>query len=217
VSAPGFEEALVAGARIVPMLLRLATFDDGPELARIYAPSVIERATSFELEPPDGAEMARRVAKMIQRFPWLVCEDHGRLAGYAYAGPHRERPAYAWSVEVSAYVDSARHRAGVGRALYTSLFAVLARQGFRSAYAGITLPNPASVGFHEAMGFTSIGVFRAVGYKQGRWHDVAWLQRPLGPHQADPPPPRAVAELLPEPGWPEALRAGAHLLDGHGR
>ena len=125
------------------MLIRLASPADGPRLAAIYRPAVIDHATSFELEPPDGAEMGRRVMALSRRTPWLAAEESGNLLGYAYASPHRDRPAYAWSVEVSAYVDHSAHRLGVGRALYRSLIAILRLQGFQSGYAGITLPNPA--------------------------------------------------------------------------
>jgi L-amino acid N-acyltransferase YncA len=116
--------------------IRLATIADGPALAAIYAPAVLAHATSFELEAPDGAEMARRVETLTTRTPWLVCEFRSAVVGYAYASPHRDRWAYQWSVEVSAYVGAAAQRSGVARALYTSLFAVLVMQGFRNAYAG---------------------------------------------------------------------------------
>ena len=130
--------------------------------------------------------MARRVERCLARTPWLVAEREGVVVGYAYAGAHRDRPAYQWSVETSAYVRDDAHRGGVGRALYAELFALLARQGFRNAYAGITLPNDASVGFHEACGFTRVGVYRGVGYKLGAWHDVLWLERALLPRVSDP-------------------------------
>src|SRR5687767_6604112 len=145
--------------------IRLARPQDGSELAEIYRPAVADCATSFELDPPDGAEMARRVAKCMERTPWLVCERGGRVAGYAYGGSHRDRAAYQWSVEVSAYVHHDFHKRGIGRALYTALFAALAAQRYRNAYAGITLPNDASVALHAAVGFTPIGVYRAIGYK----------------------------------------------------
>lgn len=169
--------------------IRLATPADGAALAEIYAPAVRERATSFELEAPDGDEMGRRVARLTERTPWLVCERRGTVVGYAYASPHRDRPAYQWSLEVSAYVHPEAHRAGVARALYSALFAVLTQQGYRNAYAGITLPNDASVAMHHALGFTDVGVYRGVGYKLGAWHDVAWLARGLAPHTPDAAPP----------------------------
>ena len=178
-------------------MLRLAVPSDGARIAAIYAPAVTERATSFELTPPDAVEMGRRVATLLARTPWLVAEDgDGLVVGYAYASPHRDRPAYQWSVEVSAYVDNAVHRAGRGRALYSALFQILVAQGFVNAYAGITLPNPASVGFHQAMGFEEVGVYRGIGHKFDRWHDVVWLHRPLAPRLPGVTPPRALPELV---------------------
>jgi phosphinothricin acetyltransferase len=193
-------------------LIRCATVTDGPALAAIYAPAVVGRATSFELAPPDGAEMARRVERVTARTPWLVCAHDGAVVGYAYAGAHRDRPAYQWSVEVSAYVHADVHRAGVARALYTSLFAALVLQGFRNAYAGITLPNAASVGLHEALGFTPVGVYRGVGYKLGAWHDVVWLERALGPRDAAPTDPVPLPMLRETPAFATALAAGLPFL-----
>ncbi len=177
------------------MRIRLATAGDGDALASIYAPAVTDLATSFELEAPDGAEMDRRVERIMARTPWLVYEQSGVVVGYAYAGPHRDRAAYQWSVEVSACVNASAHRAGVARALYTSLFAVLALQGFQNAYAGITLPNAASVGFHEAMGFTRVGVFHGIGFKFGTWHDVLWLERGLCDRGPAPEAPIPLPEV----------------------
>ena len=177
-------------------MLRLALPTDGERLAAIYAPAVTDRTTSFELTPPDAVEMARRVAAVVARTPWLVLEDNGRVVGYAYASPHRDRPAYQWSVEVSAYIDAAAHRAGHGRTLYTGLFDILTAQGFANAYAGITLPNPASVGFHRAMGFEEIGTYKGIGYKFGGWHDVTWMHRPLAPRLSEMPAPHGLRETL---------------------
>ena len=192
--------------------IRLATPADGSALADIYAPAVRERATSFELEAPDAAEMARRVTRLTAHTPWLVCEHRGAAVGYAYASPHRDRPAYQWSVEVSAYVHPDAHRAGVARALYTALFAVLTRQGFRNAYAGITLPNDASVAMHRALGFTDVGVYRGVGHKLGAWHDVAWLERALAPRTAHAAPPVPLVELRATPELDALLALGLPCL-----
>ena len=169
--------------------IRFAGTDDGAAIAAIYAPAVVERATSFEFEPPGAAEMARRVAVVQQRTPWLILEERGEVLGYAYAGGHMDRPAYQWSVNVSAYVADSAHRRGVARRLYTVLFDLLVLQGFVNAYAGITLPNAASEGLHAAMGFQPVGVYRGIGWKFGRWHDVMWLERELAPRVADPKPP----------------------------
>ena len=129
--------------------------------------------------------MERRIQEQANTHPWLVFERAGTVLGYAYASPHRARAAYQWSAEVSVYVDPRAHRSGVGRALYTALFDLLRRQHYVNAFAGITLPNPSSVGLHEAMGFIPIGVFRQIGFKFDRWHDVAWLQLRL---RQDPRP-----------------------------
>jgi phosphinothricin acetyltransferase len=196
----------------VTTTIRLAVDADADAIAAIYAPAVTERSTSFEVEPPDAAEMACRIDRLRPRFPWLVCEHRGTLAGYAYAGPHRDRPAYQWAVEVSAYVRADLHRAGVARALYTSLLAVLELQGFRTACAGITLPNPASEGLHAAMGFAPVGVYHSIGYKLGRWHDVAWSERAIGAYELDPQPPRPLAEAIGDPRFGRALGAGAALV-----
>lgn len=169
-------------------MLRLAKPTDASLIAEIYRPAVVEQATSFELEPPDAAEMARRIAQCLDRLPWLVAEDGGRAVGYAYGSPHRSRAAYQWSIEVSAYVDDRVHRRGIGRALYEALSRVLALQGYRHAYAGITLPNEPSESFHRGLGFTAVGTFHDVGFKLGRWHDVLWLERPLAASD-DPPVP----------------------------
>jgi len=159
--------------------IRFALPADAARLAAIYAPSVVDCETSFEIAPPDAAEMARRIAAGSAFFPWLVCEAEGNVVGYAYAGAHRAREAYRWSVDVSAYVDGSAHRRGVGRALYAALFELLALQGFKTAYAGITQSNAKSIAMHRALGFTDVGVFKHVGYKVGRWHDVGWYARDL--------------------------------------
>ena len=175
----------------------------------IYAPVVRETAISFELKPPSEEEMRRRIASTLERRPWLVSETSGAITGYAYAAAHRERAAYQWSVETSVYVHPDHRRGGVARGLYTALLAALRAQGFANALAGITLPNPASAGFHESCGFEWIGVYRAVGYKLDAWHDVGWLQLRLREDRGAPAgPPCSMAELLAKPEWQAALRAG---------
>jgi phosphinothricin acetyltransferase len=164
----------------MPPVIRLADVADAGPVQAIYALIVRDTAISFELEVPDVPEMQRRITSTLEQMPWLVCENDGGLLGYAYAGPHRIRAAYQWSVDVSVYVHADARQMGVGRALYRSLFGLLTLQGFTNAFAGITLPNPASVGLHESSGFKPIGAYRDVGHKLGRWHDVVWWQLPLG-------------------------------------
>jgi len=162
--------------------IRLAAPEDADAEASIYRPIVATTGISFDPEPPRAAEMRDRIASTLQRFPWLVCTDHERrISGYAYAGRHRERAAYRWAVDTTVYVrDDVRGR-GVGRALYETLFQHLVQLGYFQAFAGITLPNAASVGLHEALGFQLIGIYRNVGFKMGAWHDVGWWQRALQP------------------------------------
>lgn len=192
--------------------IRLATAQDGKAVAAIYRPVVADTAISFETMPPDDSEMARRIDETLQAYPWLVCDIDGRTAGYAYAARHRVRGAYQWSVDTSVYIADAYRRRGVGRGLYTSLFAILATQGYFNAFAGIALPNPASVALHESTGFEPIGVYRRVGYKLGRWHDVGWWQLTLKPHEASPSAPRNVAAVSGRPGWTELLTLGESVI-----
>lgn len=163
---------------------------DADRCAQIYAPYVRDTSISFETEPPDAEEMARRIAAAQEGHAWLVLEDGGRVGGYAYGGPFMARAAYRWSTAVSVYLEPGRRRTGAGRALYEALFERLAARGFRTALAGITLPNEASVGLHRSLGFEPVGTYRRVGWKAGAWHDVAWSQRPLGTDDGPPAPLR---------------------------
>ncbi len=173
---------------------------DAAACAAIYAPSVEDAVTSFEERAPDAAEMAARIARVSETHAWLVAEEGGEVVGYAYACPFQDRPAYRWSAGVSVYVAAERAGQGIGRALYEELFARLRHQGFQVACAGITLPNEASVGLHERLGFLAVGVNRRVGWKRGAWRDVGWWQLELAPATdgapAEPRPP----EPTPPPG-----------------
>jgi phosphinothricin acetyltransferase len=188
--------------------IRQAGEADAEAILGIYAPFCRETIVSFEVEPPSVAQMSQRLRDVGERFPWLVCELEGRCAGYAYAARHRERAGYAWSADVAIYVAEGYRRAGIGRALYTSLFAALRLQGFVNAFAGITLPNPASVALHEALGFERIATYRNVGFKLGAWHDVGWWQLSLAPLPQAPVLPVPAAQLIGTPAWCEALAAG---------
>jgi phosphinothricin acetyltransferase len=134
--------------------------------------------------------MADRIASAACTHAWVVLEDEGRVVGYAYGGPFKSRAAYRWSCEVSMYLERNLRRTGGGRALYEALFARLAERGYRTAVAGMTLPNEASVGLHRATGFRLVGIYRGIGWKHGSWHDVAWVQRSLTASQEPPTEPR---------------------------
>jgi phosphinothricin acetyltransferase len=123
--------------------------------------------------------MARRIEATSRDYPYLVAERDGVFAGYAYASQHRTRAAYRFSVDVTVYIAEAARRSGVGQALYAELLSNLAARGFHAAFAGIALPNPGSIALHERVGFTSLGIYREVGFKFGSWHDVGWWQRLL--------------------------------------
>lgn len=172
------------------MRVRLASAQaDAARVAQIYRPAVERSFISFEESAPTADEMAERMRRVLARLPWLVAEDgSGLVVGYAYASPHRERAAYRWSVDISVYVDPAWHRRGIGRLLYDDLLARLRAAGYINVYAGVTLPNPASVALHEAIGLKRIGVYERVGYKLGAWRDVAWFGMRLAEPPSDPPP-----------------------------
>ena len=167
-------------------VVRAATEDDAAACAAIYAPYVTDTVISFEADTPSPAAMAERIATAQRTHAWLVLEDDGRVVGYAYGGRFAPRAAYRWACEVSVYLERGRRRTGGGRALYEALLARLTERGYRTAMAGMTLPNEASVGLHRAMGFAPVGTYRRVGYKHGAWHDVAWTQRVLA--AGDEPP-----------------------------
>ena len=165
---------------------------DAAACASIYGPYVRETAISFEEHPPDEIAFAERIGRISRSHPWLVALDSGVVTGFAYGCPHRGRAAYRWAVDVSVYVDPDRRRHGAGRALYGALLPLLRDQGFYMACAGVTLPNEASVAFHESFGFTPVGVYRRIGFKLGTWWDVGWWQRELRAPAADAPgEPRA--------------------------
>ena len=189
-------------------MIRLATTDDAARVAAIYAPGVERSVASFEEIAPGAAEMAQRIESTLPTYPWLVHETAGVVRGYAYASPHHARAGYRWSVNVSVYVDDAHHRCGIGRGLYTSLFAVLRAQGFVNAYAGIAIPNPGSVGLHESMGFAPVGVYRGVGFKRGAWLDVGWWHLALAPLPLAPEAPVSLPALQAQADWPALVASG---------
>jgi phosphinothricin acetyltransferase len=185
------------------MLIRDAGADperDAKACAAIYAPYVRDTPISLEQVAPTPAEMAARIDRTSKTHRWLVAEDAGEVIGYAYGSQHRERACYRWAADVAVYIDPLHQRRGAGRALYHMLFGLLAEQGFRVACAGVTLPNDASVGLHEACGFKLVGVYERIGYKTGAWWDVGWWQLELVGAGAGPPsepvPPARVDELL---------------------
>jgi L-amino acid N-acyltransferase YncA len=169
--------------------LRAAAGGDIAAITRIYSDAVMNGTASFELEPPDEAEMARRhQALLAGGYPYLVAETAGEIAGYAYAGAYRARPAYRWCVEDSVYVAPSHHRRGIGRLLLARLVEECEQRGFRQMIAviGDSAQTP-SIALHAAVGFDMIGTLRSVGFKHGRWLDTPLMQRALGPGDTAPP------------------------------
>lgn len=169
--------------------IRAAAPRDIAAITRIYAHAIEHGTATFELEPPDDAEMARRQQELLANgYPYLVAERAGLVAGYAYAGPYRARPAYRWSVEDSIYIAPEFHRQGIGRLLLARLIAAAETNGFRQLIAviGDSL-QAASIAVHVATGFRHIGTLQSVGFKHGRWLDTVLMQCQLGSADATPP------------------------------
>jgi phosphinothricin acetyltransferase len=162
---------------VIQTKIRKAAPGDADELLAIYRPLVENTTISFELTPPSPEAFAKRIESAIKTHEWLVMEASTGICGYAYATPHRPRVAYKFSAETSVYVHADYYRQGVGKHLYKALHASLRSRGFHNAYAGIALPNAASIALHQATGFEAVGIFREVGFKFDEWHDVSWWQR----------------------------------------
>lgn len=175
--------------------IRLATKDDAKQILDIYAPYIINTATSFETDVPSVEEMQIRIANCLQKYPWIVCTIDGKMAGYVYASKHREREAYQWSCESSVYVHDEFKGKGIGKKLYLLLFEVLKLQGIRNVYAGITLPNEASINLHERCGFLRFATYENIGYKLGSWQTVGWWKLQINNYDLNPPPPIKILEL----------------------
>ena len=203
---------MAAGTPAALVQIRVGTMADAAAVATIYRPDVEASVISFEADPPDEVEMARRIGKTLETHPWLVCEDGERVLGYAYATEHSTRAAYRWAANVSVYVHQDVHRRGVGRGLYGVLFNLLRVQGIVNAYAGITLPNPKSVGLHEALGLRPVGVYERVGFKFGAWHDVGWWQTALQPSPDMPAEPRRWPDVSDRVECQRALATGVATI-----
>lgn len=177
-------------------VIRPAKKGDLEAMLAIYAPYVTDTAVTFEYEIPSKDEFAHRLEKVTAFYPWLVCEEEGKVIGYAYAATFHERKAFQWDAELSIYLGEEAHRKGIGRSLYEALFQILKEQGIYTLYAHITYPNDSSVAFHEAMGFEKMAHFKKTGYKLGRWRDTIFMQKQLGELPKDPSEPH---------GWKEKI------------
>jgi L-amino acid N-acyltransferase YncA len=161
----------------------------------IYAPYITDTSFTFESEVPSTHEFADRITNYLVHWPWLVAEIDGKIAGYAYGSKYRERIGYQWCVECSVYIHDDFQRKGLAKTLYTALFDLLKKQGYRNVYAVINLPNEKSVRMHEACGFKWFASYENVGYKLGKWKTVGWWQLVINEYTEEPMPPIKFSEL----------------------
>jgi L-amino acid N-acyltransferase YncA len=179
------------------VLIRLAAEADADAIASIYRRYVEDSRISFEDQPPDAAEMKRRIVGDRPGFhPWFVAEEDECLLGYAASSPFRTRSAYRWTVETGIYLAADAHGRGIGRALMETLLGVLRRQGYVAAIGAIALPNDTSVALHEKLGFTYAGMYRGVGFKLGEWIDVGLWEKELARRTATPDEPLPFGGLV---------------------
>ena len=166
--------------------IRVATEADAEEILAIYAKYIEQTAITFEYVVPSIEEFRGRIRHTLERFPYLAAEKDGKIAGYAYVSPFKERAAYDWSVETSIYVDMEQKRSGIGRRLYEELENILKQQGILNVNACIAYPNPQSIAFHEKMGYRAVGKFTDCAYKLEQWLGMIWMEKMLGAHENPP-------------------------------
>ncbi|MGT2755560.1 GNAT family N-acetyltransferase [Streptococcus ovuberis] len=159
------------------MTIRPASPTDTKALLDIYAHYIKKTAITFEYEVPTVENFSERIRNIQERFPYLVFEENGHVLGYAYASPYKERAAYDWTVELSIYIHPKARQKGIGQALYQTLEEALHQQNIVNLLACISLPNEASIHFHEKQGFREVAHFKEVGFKFNRWHDIIWMQK----------------------------------------
>ena len=174
--------------------VRFATEADADALLAVYAP-YIETPVTFEYTCPTAAEFAARIREISAVYPYLVLESEGHIIGYAYAHRARERAAYDWLAELSVYLHPAHTGRGLGKRLYALLLDLLTMQGIKTAMGCVAAPNPASEALHASLGFTLVGTSQCSGYKNGRWHDVLWYEKPLGAYDVPPAPVTPIGQL----------------------
>lgn len=169
------------------MNLRFATPDDSLQIRDIYA-QYIEPPVTFECALPSAMEFSKRIADISAFYPYLICEEDGKIMGYAYAHRHMEREAYQWNAELSVYLDQSFASQGLGKKMYTLLIEILKLQGIKTVYGGVTSANEKSEALHKALGFQVVGIYHKAGYKAGKWHDVTWFEKAVSEYDPLPQP-----------------------------
>ncbi len=169
------------------MKFRFAKECDSAALLAIYK-QYINSVITFEYTLPTVEEFAERIKNIGTDYPYLVCEENGKIIGYAYAHRHMERAAYQWNAELSVYLDADNTSHGIGKRFYRMLFDILRLQNVKTVYGCVTLPNQKSESLHESLGFARIGIYHQAGYKNGAWRDICWFEKKIAPHAAEPLP-----------------------------
>ena len=178
--------------------VRLASKEDAAEILEIYAPYILNTTVSFETQLPSIEQFQQRIENCLKTYPWIVAVLNGRVAGYAYASKHREREAYQWTCECSVYMHNDFRGKAIAKLLYELLFQILKQQQFRNVYAGITMPNDASIRFHEKCGFEKFAYYENIGFKFSSWHSVGWWKLQINDYDQQLPPPLKLSQLKPE-------------------
>jgi phosphinothricin acetyltransferase len=173
----------------------MATEDDVDAIMDIYRPYILETAITFEYEEISKEAFLERMRTVQKQFPWLVCEQEGKVIGYAYCSKFKERAAFGWDCECSVYIHKEAHRKGVATALYNKLFELIKEQGYYNIYALITYPHESSIALHKKFGFTEVGIYEKTGYKMGIWWDLIVLVKRLRSFEENPVMPKSIHEL----------------------
>ncbi|MGV8906091.1 MAG: GNAT family N-acetyltransferase [Acetobacterium sp.] len=169
-----------------PITIRMATANDAVEILAVYAPYVTDTAITFEYDIPEIDDFTKRIKHTLTKYPYLVAVRENRIVGYAYATAFKDRAAYDWAVEVTVYVSPDCQVKGIGKKLYIALEETLKKQNIINLNACITYPNPGSIGFHEHMGYKTVGCFTKCGYKLGTWYDMIWMEKIINKHPVIP-------------------------------
>ena len=176
------------------MKVRLADEKDSREILNIYSQYIGTKIT-FEYVLPSIEEFKNRISDIKKFYPYLVCEENGKIIGYAYAHRQAQRAAYQWNAELSVYVDRDYTSKGIGKTLYSILIEILKLQKIKTVYGCVTMPNEKSEKLHLSLGFQEVGTHHNTGFKNGKWHDVKWFEKQIAPYDINPRFPISVNQI----------------------